>query len=44
MLNKGMRIEEVMMLMRHTKPETTLIYCEVAQDLLKESFKRFSLT
>lgn len=42
LLNKGMRIEEVMVLMGHTKIETTLIYCNIRQDNVRESYRKYS--
>ena len=42
LLARGMRIEEVMVLMGHTKMETTLIYCNIKQDNVRESFRRLS--
>ena len=42
MLSKGMKIEEVMVLMGHTKIETTLIYCNIKQDNVRESYRKFS--
>lgn len=42
MLSRGMRIEEVMVLMGHTKPETTLIYCNIKQSNVRESYRKFA--
>lgn len=42
LLNKGMRIEEVMVLMGHTKIETTLIYCNIKQDNVRESYRKYA--
>lgn len=42
LLAKGMRIEEVMVLMGHTKVETTLIYCNIKESNVRESFRRLS--
>ena len=43
LLNRGMRIEEVMVLMGHTKIETTLIYCNIKQDNVRESYRKYSM-
>lgn len=43
LLNRGMRIEEVMVLMGHTKIETTLIYCNIKQDRVRESYRRYAI-
>lgn len=43
LLCKGMRIEEVMVLMGHTKIETTLIYCNIKQDNVRESYRKYSM-
>ena len=42
LLNRGMRIEEVMTLMGHTKIETTLIYCNIKQDNVRESYRKYA--
>ena len=42
LLNRGMRIEEVMVLMGHTKIETTLIYCNIKQDNVRESYRKYA--
>ena len=42
MLSRGMRLEEVMVLMGHTKPETTLIYCNIKQSNVRESYRKFA--
>lgn len=42
LLNRGMRIEEVMVLMGHTKIETTLIYCNIKQDGVRESYRKYA--
>lgn len=42
LLNRGMRIEEVMVLMGHTKMETTLIYCNIKQDNVRESYRKYA--
>lgn len=42
LLNRGMRIEEVMVLMGHTKVETTLIYCNIKQDNVRESYRKYA--
>lgn len=42
LLNRGMRIEEVMILMGHTKIETTLIYCNIKQDNVRESYRKYA--
>ena len=42
LLNRGMRIEEVMVLMGHSKVETTLIYCNIRQDNIRESYRRYA--
>ena len=42
LLNRGMRIEEVMALMGHTKMETTLIYCSIKQDNVRESYRKYA--
>lgn len=42
LLNRGMRIEEVMVLMGHTKLETTLIYCNIKQDNVRESYRKYA--
>lgn len=42
LLSRGMRLEEVMVLMGHKKSETTLIYCNVKQDNVRESYRRFA--
>lgn len=42
LLNRGMRIEEVMVLMGHTKIETTLIYCNIKQDSVRESYRKYA--
>lgn len=42
LLNRGMRIEEVMVLMGHTKIETTLIYCNIRQDNVRESYRKYA--
>ena len=42
LLNRGMRLEEVMVLMGHSKVETTLIYCNIKQDSVRESYRRFA--
>ena len=36
------RIEEVMVLMGHTKIETTLIYCNIKQDNVRESYRKYA--
>lgn len=40
LLARGMRIEEVMILMGHVKIETTMIYCTVNQSSVKNSYFR----
>lgn len=42
LLNKDMKIEEVRELMGHTKVDTTLIYCDIKQSVLKESYKKYA--
>lgn len=42
MLNRGARIEEVMVLMGHTKIETTLIYCNIKQDNVRECYRKYA--
>ena len=42
LLNRGMRIEEVMVLMGHTKIETTLLYCNIKQDGVRESYRKYA--
>lgn len=42
LLSRGMRLEEVMVLMGHTKPETTLIYCNIKQDNVRESYRKYA--
>lgn len=42
LLSKGMKIEEVMVLMGHTKIETTLIYCNIKQETVKSSYKKYA--
>lgn len=42
LLARGMRIEEVMVLMGHTKIETTLIYCNIKQDSVRESYRKYA--
>ncbi len=38
MMNHGMKIEELMKLMGHSKMDTTLIYCNVGQQNIKNSY------
>ncbi len=38
MMNRGMKIEELMKLMGHTKMDTTLIYCNVGQENIRSSY------
>ena len=40
LLARGMRIEEVMVLMGHSKIETTMIYCTINQTSVKNSYFR----
>lgn len=40
MMNRGMRLEELMKLMGHTKMDTTLIYCSVGQDNIRNSYSK----
>ena len=42
LLGRGMRIEEVMVLMGHVKVETTLIYCNIKQDNIRESYRKYA--
>lgn len=42
LLSRGMRIEEVMILMGHTKTETTLIYFNIKQNNVRESYMKYS--
>lgn len=42
LLNRGMRIEEVMVLMGHTKIETTLIYCNIKTENVRESYRKYA--
>lgn len=41
LLNRGMRIEEVMVLMGHTKIETTLIYCNIKEANVREAYRKY---
>ena len=43
LLGRGMRIEEVMVLMGHVKVETTLIYCSIKQDNIRESYRKYAV-
>ena len=40
-LNKGMPIQEVQMLLGHSKIDTTMIYCSVDEDNIKLSHKKY---
>lgn len=42
LLGRGMRIEEVMVLMGHVKVETTLIYCSIKQNNIRESYRKYA--
>ena len=42
LLSRGMKIEEVMLLMGHAKIETTLIYCDIKDKSIKSSFYKCS--
>lgn len=40
MVNRGMRLEELMKIMGHSKMDTTLIYCSIGQDNIKNSYAK----
>lgn len=40
-LNRGMPLQEVMVFAGHSKPETTMMYCEVDEDSVKLHHKKF---
>lgn len=40
MMNRGMKIEELAKLMGHQKIETTLIYCSIAQENVRNSYRK----
>lgn len=40
MVSRGMKLEELMKLMGHAKMDTTLIYCSVAQESIKNSYAK----
>lgn len=40
MMNRGMELEKLMKLMGHTKMDTTLIYCSVGQETVKNSYAK----
>lgn len=40
MMNKDMRIEDLAKLMGHSKIETTLIYCDIQQENVKNSYRK----
>lgn len=40
-LNHGMRLEELQKLLGHSKPETTLIYAELAQENVRNAHQRY---
>lgn len=42
MLNHGMELEKVSKIMGHTKIETTMIYCNIKQDSIREAYKRIA--
>lgn len=39
-LNRGMPLQEVMVFAGHSKPETTMMYCEVDKDSVKLHHKK----
>jgi len=41
LLRKGMPLQEVQLVLGHTKVETTLIYCEVDKDSVKADNRRY---
>lgn len=42
MIKRGMKLEELMKLMGHTKMDTTLIYCEVDQENVRNSYYKYA--
>lgn len=40
MMNRGMKMEELMKLMGHVKMDTTLIYCSIAQENVRSSYTK----